>query len=111
MKYFKVGRLYDGYRLIKVDQFPHHAEIILQGKPYQFDEKHMKGAIKCATMIARSLGIVELQKISEPNFHKTGKKLIVFDDENFVHEEDEILQYHVFYFNRRIRKKRKPSRR
>ena len=111
MRYFKIGRLYDGYRLIKADQFPHHCEIILQGKEYQFDEKRMKGAIKCATMIAKSMGIVELQKVSEPKYHKTGKKVIAFDENNFVSYEDEILVYYVFFFKRRIRHKRKPQRR
>lgn len=110
MKYFRINRLYDSYRLLRVDQYPHHCEIVLQGKEYQFDEKHMKGAIKCATMIAKALGIVELQKISEPHYHKTGKKVIVFDENNYVSEEDEILVYYVFYFKRRIRHKRKPKR-
>ena len=110
MKYFKVGRKYDEYRLLKVDQYPHHCEIVLQAHPEYFEGKRWDNAIKTATMIAKALGIVTLQKISPPHYEKTGKMRIVFDENNYVSEEPEVLVYYVYYFSRRIRPKRKPKR-
>ena len=109
-RYFKEGRKYDEYRLIKVYQSAHHCEIVLQAHEEYFIGKREKSAEKTATMIARSLGIVELIKKSELEYHKTGKKVIVFDENNYISEEDEVLAYQVFYFNRRIRKKKKVKR-
>lgn len=106
-RYFKVGRKYDEYRLLKVHQSTNHCEIILQAHPEYFEDERWKNAIKTATMIAKSLGIVELQKISEPHYEETGKMRIVFDENNFVSEEPEVLVYYVYYFKRRIRAKRR----
>jgi len=107
MKYFKVGRKYDEYRLLKVYQSPHHCEVILQAHPEYFENERWNNAIKTATMIAKALGIVELQKISEPHYEETGKMRIVFDENNYVSEEPEVLVYYVYYFKRRIRAKRR----
>lgn len=110
MKYFKVGRKYDEYRLLGVHQSKHHCEIILQAHPEYFEGKRWDNAIKTATHIAKALGIVELQKISEPHYEYTGKTIFVFDENNYVSEEPEVLVYYVYYFSRRIRPKRKPKR-
>lgn len=106
-RYFKEGRKYDEYRLLKVYQSAHHCEIILQAHEEYFLDERAKCAEKTATMIARSLGIVELVKKSKLEYYKTGKKVIVFDDDNNVSEEDEYLVHQVFYFNRRIRKNKR----
>lgn len=110
MKYFKVGRKYDEYRLLGVEQRTYHVEIVLQAHPEYFEGHRWKNAIKTATMIAKSFGIVELVKVSEGHITYTGKKRIVFDENNYVSEEDEYLVYHVYYFNRKHRAKRKQKR-
>ena len=110
MKYYKIGRKYDEYRLLGVEQRTYHVEVVLQAHPEYFEDKRWKAAIKTATMIAKSFGIVELVKVSEPHYTKTGKKRIVFDENNYVSEEDEVLVYYVYYFNRKHRPKRKAVR-
>ena len=110
MKYFRIGRLYDGYRLLKVYQSPNHCEVILQAHPEYFEGKRWENAIKTATHIAKALGIVKLQKISEPHYTETGKMRIIFDENNYTSEEPEVLVYYVYYFARRIRPKRKPKK-
>lgn len=108
-RYFKEGRLYDKYfRLIKLTQRKYHVEVILQVNDIDYLERP-KIADDCAKRIARSFGIVHLAGKSEIREHKTGKKVIVFDENNYVSEEDEILYWQVFYFNRTVRPKRRPK--
>lgn len=106
-RYFKEGRLYDKYfRLIKLSQRKHHVEVVLQVRDIDYLERP-KIAEQCATMIAKSFGIVKLQGKSEIRSHKTDKKVIVFDEDNRVSEEFETLYYQVFYFHRTVRPKRR----
>lgn len=107
MKYFKVGRKYDEYRLLNVYQGKYHCEVVLQAHPEYFEGKRWENAIKTATMIAKAFGIVTLVKISEGKITYTGKKRIVFDDNNYVSEVDDYLVHHVYYFDRKHRPKRK----
>ena len=109
-KYFKEGRLYDKYfRLIKLTQRKHHVEIVLQVKDKDYLERP-KIADNCAKMIAKSFGRVELTGKSEIFEHTTDKKIIVFDENNYVSEEYETLYWQIFYFNRWVRPKRRNKR-
>lgn len=106
-KYFKEGRIYDKYfRLIKLTQREHHVEVVLQVRDKDYLERP-KIAEACATMIAKAFGKVRLDGKSEIREHKTNKKVITFDENNFVHEEFETLYWQVFYFSRWVRPKRR----
>lgn len=108
-RYFKVGRLYDKYfRLIKLTQRQYHVEVVLQVRDIDYLERP-KLAEQCATMIAKSFGIVKLTGKSEIQEHYTGKKVIAFDENNYVSEEEEVLYWQVFYFNRTVRPKKRPK--
>ena len=109
MRYFVVGRKYDKfYRLIKVKQYKHHIEIGLQVQEKHYLE-NAKLAEKTALMIAKAFGIVKLTKKSEIMEHHTGKKIIAFDENNYVSEVDEILYYQFFFYNRTVRPKKRPK--
>lgn len=107
MRYFKTGRRYDEYRLIKANQYKNHVEIVLESYDETYFTDRAKSAEKTATMIAKSFGIVELVKKSEVRFIQTNKMVTVIDDDGYVHEEIERFAYQVFYFNRRHRPKKK----